>query len=358
MGVYVRPDSPFYWYWLEGTSIRKSTGIPRTGRSPVHARELKKEAEGLYANAMVDATKRAAGILHDKPAISFSAYADWYETHELAHQRGAERARSMLRQLRVYFDRFTALREIDADAVREWMTWRKRTVEPPTVNRELDVLKSLLRCAVPKYLSASPIIGLRRFRVTETEPRVLTHDEEDRLLALCGPEDLAFLLTAIDTLFRLSNVVHLKWPQVKLDRRMIVPLNAKVSHDGNPITDRLRVALTALTRDSEWVFPQFHRLKDTKTAAKNRAIRRFLLLCQQAAIPHSRAAGGVTFHCLRHTGATRALQHGASVRTVMKLGGWKDERSVMRYVHAADLDVRAAAESIGHRDTHVGAETA
>ena len=50
---------------------------------------------------------------------------------------------------------------------------------------------------------------------------------------------------------------------------------------------------------------------------------------------------------LSSTGATRALQNGASVRTVMKLGGWKDERMVMRYVHASDADVRAAAESIG-----------
>ena len=38
-----------------------------------------------------------------------------------------------------------------------------------------------------------------------------------------------------------------------------------------------------------------------------------------------------------------------SVRTVMKLGGWKSERSVMRYVHASDIDVQAAAESIGRR---------
>jgi integrase len=93
------------------------------------------------------------------------------------------------------------------------------------------------------------------------------------------------------------------------------------------------------------VFPSFH-TSDRKTAAKNVAIRRFDDLCQLAGVPHGRKADGVTFHCLRHTGATRALQRGASVRTVMKLGGWKDETSVMRYVHAADSDVRAAAESI------------
>lgn len=352
MSVYTRPDSPFYWMWIEGTSIRESTGIPRRGGSPKHERELRLAAEEIYANRKTQEAKRAGGLVVTKPIVSYVAFAHWYERHEVAHHRGAERERSMLKQLAVYFSRFERLSDIDADAVKEWMTWRKHTVVPNTVNRELDVLKQLLAAAVPRYLGSSPIAGLRRFRIDETEPRLLTHDEEERLLAACGPADTAFIVTAIDTLWRLSSVVNLKWAQVKLERRFIVPLNAKVTHEGNPITDRMLPALTALSRDREWVFPQFHKDKETKTAAKNRAIRRFLLLCQRANIPHSRAAGGVTFHCLRHTGATRALQHGASVRTVMKLGGWKDERSVMRYVHAADLDVRMAAESISQRPPH------
>lgn len=353
MGIYQRPDSPFWWAWIEGSTSRFSTGIPRRGGSPDHEKELKREAEMIYANRKVLDAKRAGGLIVTKPAIRYQEFADWYERHEAAHHRGADKERSMLKALAVYFSRFTTLTEIDADAVKEWMTWRKHHVTPATVNRELDVLKRVLATAVPRYLDASPIAGLRRFRVAETEPRILTFDEEDRVLAACGPADTAFIVTAIDTLWRLSSVVYLKWAQVKLERRFVVPLNAKVSHDGNPITDRMHAALTALSRDRVWVFPQFHRDGETKTAAKNRAIRRFVHLCQLAQIPHSRAAGGVTFHSLRHTGATRALQHGASVRTVMKLGGWQDERSVMRYVHAADVDVQRAAESISRRPTHV-----
>lgn len=349
MGVYLRPDSPFWWMWIEATAIRESTGIPKKGGSPAHEKELRREAEMVYANRKVSEAKRAGGLLVAKPAISYVEFAEWYATHEVAHHRGADKERSILTQLAVYFSRFSMLSAIDADTVKEWMTWRKRTVEPATVNRELDVLKQLLAAAVPRYLEHSPIVGLRRFRVIETEPRILTLDEEDRLLNVCGPADRAFLVTAIDTLWRLSNVVQLQWPQVKHEARMVVPLNAKVKHDGNPITDRMNDALAQLSQDRPWVFPQFHQEREAKTAAKNRAIRHFLHLCQLAGVPHSRAAHGVTFHSLRHTGATRALQHGASVRTVMKLGGWKDERSVMRYVHAADLDVRAAAESISQR---------
>jgi integrase len=345
MGVYARPDSPFWWMWIEGTTIRKSTGIPR-GDGPAQDKEQKRLARDVWIAEQSTQAKRVAGLIVERPIIGFTKFAEWFEAHETAHHRGADKEASMIRQLVIAFDRYESLVEVDVDRVKEWMTARRRQVQPSTVNRELDVLKRLLLAAVPKYLAASPIAGLRRFRVDEAEPRILTPAEDDALLAIAGPADRAFLLTAIDTLLRLSNVVHLKWPQVKLERRVIVPLNAKVTLDAAPITRRLDLALRALPRSADWVFPGFHARGLGKTAAKNKAIRRFHLLCQQANLPHGRAAGGVTFHCLRHTGATRALQNGASVRTVMKLGGWKDERSVMRYVHAADSDVRAAAESI------------
>jgi len=351
MGIYTRPDSPWWWMWLEGTKLRESTGIPRHGGSPEQNKELRRQAQAVYATRQADVARNGAGLPTAKPVISFADFADWYADHIAAHHRGASKERSMLTRLCNWFDRYASIADIDADGVREWMTARKRTVAPATVNRELDVLKLVLAAAVPKYLDKSPIAGLRRFRIDETEPRVLTHDEERRLLVAAGPEDQAWLIMAIDTLLRLSNVVNLKWAQVKRAQKVIIPLNAKVSHDAVPITDRLEKALARLQPSNEWVFPSFHR-RDKGTAAKNRAIRQFDALCQRAGVPHGRQAHGVTFHCLRHTGATRALQNGYSVRTVMKLGGWKDERSVMRYVHAADSDVRAAAESISARPPH------
>lgn len=346
MALYTRKDSPFHWYLIEGTDIRKSTGIPIQGGSPAQDKELLRQALEVYAVKKGAAVASGAGLTARKPKISFTDFAVWYREHVAAHHRGSAREQSMVRQLEKWFDRFDSLALISEDVVKEWMTGRKRTVNPNTVNRELDVLKQMLRAATPTYLPANPIAGLRRFRVEEAEPRVLSRDEERRLLDVAGPEDRAWLLLALDTLLRLSNVVFLKWPQVKRPQGVIVPLNAKVKHDSAPITLRLRQALDLLTVANDWVFPSFHARGKGKTAAKNLAIRRFHDLCQRANVPHGRAANGVTFHCLRHTGATRALQNGASVRTVMKLGGWKDEASVMRYVHAADSDVRAAAESI------------
>jgi integrase len=177
----------------------------------------------------------------------------------------------------------------------------------------------------------------------------LTPDEETRLLEVCGPEDRVFVLLGLDTLLRLSSVVGLEWAQVKLDQRVVIPLNAKVSTGPKPISTRLRDALVALPRNSRYVLNSFHLKGKGDSAPRNKAIRRFESLCKAADVKTGRAYGGLTYHCLRHTGASRALHAGASVRTVMELGGWRNVATVARYLHATDADVRAAAESIaGH----------
>lgn len=347
MGVYQRKDSPYWWLRLEGTRIMRSTGVPIAGGSPAQERENRRRAEAIYSDLQGKQALAKAGLIPTpKPTISVRDFLAWYERTVVVHQRGHERASSMLRQLALYFGTVTDLQEITAAKVRDWMAWRRKQVAPATVNREFDVLKALLRAAVPQYLDANPIADLRRLRQPETEARVLTYEEEQRLLAVCGPSDRAFILAALDTLLRLGSLLTLKWDQVKLAERVVVVLNAKVSTTPKPISTRLYQALKDLPRTGPYVFSQFHGAKGS-TSAKNKATRRFDHLCALAGVPHGRAVHGVTIHCLRHTGATRALQAGASVRTVMELGGWTNAATVMRYLHASDQDVQHAAESIG-----------
>jgi integrase len=317
MGIYQRKDSPFYWMHIEASGQRTSTGIPVAGGSPAQDRELKRQALERYTVAQSKAV--LASETPARAVVRFSDWADWYDTHVITHHRSAVQERSMLGRLGQFFGRYT-LDQIDATLVEEWKTTRARQVTRGTVNRELDELKAMVRAAVPKHLAVYPLGDVRRLR--------------------------AFVIMALDTLLRLGSLIGLKWPQVKLDRRVILPLNAKVSTDAKPITGRLYEALTALDKTVPYVFGGFH-VGAERTSAKNRAIRRFAQLCALANVPHGRLVNGVTIHSLRHTGATRALQNGASLRTVMKLGGWRDTKSVIRYLHAADSDVIAAAESIG-----------
>ncbi len=62
-----------------------------------------------------------------------------------------------------------------------------------------------------------------------------------------------------------------------------------------------------------------------------------------------RKTGRVSFHCLRHTGASRMLPSGADVKTVMEIGGWRNLKVMERYLHPTDERKKAAVDAIGKR---------
>jgi site-specific recombinase XerD len=55
---------------------------------------------------------------------------------------------------------------------------------------------------------------------------------------------------------------------------------------------------------------------------------------------------GVTPHSLRNTWASRMEMSGASQKTLMDLGGWKDPKMVARYSHASKQHRTEAVEKI------------
>jgi integrase len=52
------------------------------------------------------------------------------------------------------------------------------------------------------------------------------------------------------------------------------------------------------------------------------------------------------FHMLRHTWATRQAEAGTPIPTLMVMGGWRDWRSMNRYLHVADEAQRQAARRV------------
>lgn len=341
MGVYVRPDSPFYWLLLERPHqrpIREPTDVPRDGGAPEVTKDLRRQAQEVYAKRMADLSRRRHQLPITLDGRAFREHRDWYAANVSTHKRGTTRELSMLRQLGNFFDG-RDLADIDHDLAREWRTKRVGQVSASTVRREEALLKHLLTTAVPKYLDANPLTGLRRLRVVEPDTRTLTDAEERRLLkALRTPEDRALVIGALDTLLRLSNIAKLTRRQ---DHRSYLFSDTKVGSVRIPISTRFRKALNALPKTGDAYFPTYAR------QTNNRVIRMFTEACASAKVKMGRKTGGISFHCLRHTGATRMLAAGADVKTVMEIGGWKNLKVMERYLHPTDARKRAAVNTIG-----------
>jgi integrase len=357
MGVYTRADSPWFWLYLErasGRGVKERTRIEVDAPTAAERKRQRELAEEAYRVRMGELARGTYELPGSRPDIGFAAFADWYETHVTAQQAGADRERQILKRLRADFGALP-LSAVTRDRVREWMTERAAAVAVGTVNREVDLLKSMLREAVPKYLAASPIVKLRRLS-PKTEAgtdedddtiRVLTRDEEVRLLAaLTDPRDRVLVIAAIDTLARLSSLLALTW---KDDRGS--HLTFRRTKNGKtyrvPVSRRLRAALDTMPdRDAVYVFA--HRRTAQKVSQRRSVVKNMLSrTCERAGVTYGRKVGGITFHVFRHTGATRMIAAGVDLKTVQEIGGWSDLRQLMRYLHPSADRLRTAVEAIG-----------
>ena len=119
------------------------------------------------------------------------------------------------------------LHEITSDRIEQFKrdrlngTWRAfkqkksaKPVKPGTVNRELDTLKSVLSKAVEwKSLVDSPARGVKRFRLQNRRTRILSADQQRRLLDTCErmPKLQALLKLALITGARIGERLALRW---------------------------------------------------------------------------------------------------------------------------------------------------
>lgn len=351
MSLYTRPGSPFWWYSLNppdgGPRIQRSTRIRHNAPTPALRAENKTLAEVVYHEAYTAAVRRREGI--DAPTVTATTFAEfekWYGAHVSKHKRGADRELELLDRLTAYWGK-RRLSTITIDDVREWMTHRRQTVSAATVNRELDVLKSLLAAAVPKHLKASPIAGLKRLRTEKRAIVVLERADEEKLLKSVPPQDRVIIIAALDTLLRASDLLRLDW---RHDHGTYLDVPDPKTGRGYkvPVSTRLRAALDGMHKRRPKQGPIFkHRRVAKSPRLWSNSLKQMLEDgCRRAGVTYGRKKSGVTFHALRHTGATRMVEAGVSLRVIQAIGGWSDLRQLTRYTHPNDPAMLDAVEAV------------
>jgi hypothetical protein len=89
MGVFTRPDSPYFYLYLEPIGEKESTDIRRDARTPEQRKDNKQRAIDRYharLQEIADGPKPDA-----KPERLFREQAAWYALHVLPTHKGKER---------------------------------------------------------------------------------------------------------------------------------------------------------------------------------------------------------------------------------------------------------------------------
>lgn len=359
MGVYRRADGRYWMLWLPTAPIgqqREKTAIV-VGTTIAQRRDSKKQAEDLFHQRMNELAAHVHHMPIRREEELFRTYAAVYRTDTIPTHKGAERERQLLKQLLPFFGRYP-LTAIDTDLVRAYWKTRlatvvrparngrpARTVSAGTINREVGLLKTMLRAAVPKYLTASPLFGMTKLAGPQARKRRLLGDELERLLAVGDAQDRALLLLAEGSLVRLSNCLSLR----RSDRvGAWITLHESKNGKGYevPLSPRTAAALDAIPDDGPFYFSKF-RAAVNPDHWRGTVTKRLEWLCQRATppVPFGQYRGGVTFHgATRKTGATRLLQaEGRTVKTVQLLGNWKQPEVLLEiYTEVERAELLAA----------------
>ena len=353
MGIFTRPESRYWQLYLETTKQKEPTDI-RIGTTVTQQRESRRLAEDRYHQRMNELAARLYKLPSAQPAIRFAKYATAYATDTIAHRAGARREQEIVKHLIAFFgdDLLTA---IDRERVTQYHTHRKTSTPPAganTINREVDLLKGMLRDAVPKYLPQSPLAGMPRLRTIPPRRRLLSTDEEARLLANGDVQDRAILVLGLETMMRLGDLLDLErrdhtgvWLYVA-DPKGGASYRVGLSPRAQGVLDELERA----NPDGRHYFPKFRRALNPRDWPGS-VRQRLEYLCRQATppVPYGRTAGGVTFHwATRRTGATRELiEKRVPLPIVQQQGNWKKPTVLLEiYSQVRDEDVLHAVGAV------------
>lgn len=341
MGVFSRPDSPYWWLYLETTKERERTEF-KIGTTVVQKRDSRKLADDRYHQRMNELAARLYRLPSAMPAIRFDKYAATYATDTIAHHKGKRRELELLTALRGFFDD-DLLTAIDTDRVKAYHTYRRPTCSGRTINREVDLLKAMLRDAAPKYLTASPLVGMKRLAIIKPKRRLMTPAEERKLLTVADAADRALLILGIDGLVRMGDLLDLK--RTDRARGWLYIADPK---SGEPyevaLTPRAAKALDAVRHAGPYYFAKFRKAENPRDWSGS-VRQRLEWLCGAAGVPYGRKIGGLTFHwATRRTGAHRlVVKKKAPIPAVQRQGNWsKPDVLLDIYAEANRQDQRKA----------------
>lgn len=229
----------------------------------------------------------------------------------------------------------------------------RRKWAPATHNRCLSQLSGLFTYAVRRgWLTENPLRGGRVPRLPEDNARTrwLRLHELEAILDH-SPEWLANTIRfAVATGMRLGEVCSLTAASYQTDERGRAYLVTERTKNGERLAwplegwplEHVRARVEAAAFPGERLFP------GPKGGNAYVSIHHTLpRVVEAAGLRYGRKhADGITFHVLRHTMASLALNHGVPESTVQRMGNWKSRTMVARYAHLADETLREGAATV------------
>lgn len=323
MGVFKRGKT----FWIDYFD-KDRCRIQESSRSAI-----RRDAEQLLALRRSEVLR---GLYKRPVKISFGEFSKRYMEHAKANKRSWLRDEQMLGQLTAYFGGERPLTAISPVDIEGYKLHRRTQVSGSTTNRELALLKRMFNLAIDwdLFVERNPVCRVNFFKEFNIHRRILSVEDEERLLRNASPFLQDLITFGLNTGLRVGEIFSLQWSHVDFDNGILNVFAPKTGKTRPvPINSESRRVLEAwaLGRKNDFVFYNHDTGKpfvDLKAG--------FALACRKAAI------SGVSWHTLRHTFASRLVERGVDIVTVQQLLGHSTVTVTMRYTHT-NLDSKRSA---------------
>jgi site-specific recombinase XerD len=226
--------------------------------------------------------------------------------------------------------------------IEHWLVSKAEELKPATLNRYRALLSLTYRLGMQNgKVQSNPARLVRQRREDNGRIRFLSPKDEQALRAVIQRDfrlhepELDF---ALNTGLRRSEQYKLTWDCVSFERRLLtVPRTKNGETRHIPLNDAAIAALRVAEIDkngSPYVFR--NRSGDRLSSPRfwfDRAVKDAKL-------------EDFTWHCLRHTFASRLVMKGVDLRTVQELMGHKTIQMTVRYAHLAPQHQLAAVQRL------------
>ena len=322
--------------------------------------ENKTEARKLLKSLLRELEDKGSKAV-ETSRMTFADLADFYEVHYMkpAEYIGGRKVgglkdwkhvRTYLTAFRSYFGK-RILRDITHADLRSFRAERLKTPTQhrrqrtvTTVNRELSCLRRMLNVAEREGFIHKNLFRMGDSLISAADEvkreRVLTHDEEARLLDACTGKRAhlrPLLIAALDTAARFGELTKLKWSEVCFQSG-IITVKAENSKTNRPrvvaMTPRLRSELLRLWLNSS------QELNSRVFGIMNNVRKSFANACKVAGVD------GFRYHDCRHSALTRMIAAGVAPMEAMKVSGHSQYATFARYINPTEQAVRKAADAL------------
>lgn len=358
----------------EGRRRTKSTAIFATAKTKKLAQQVAEGFEGAYrARHALRHIRKAFSSIADELNVQFKIptvqeyLIDWLATYgpKLAPSSRTKYA-SVFAAFTEYLESKTAVRDVDGvtvQIVRDYRDAMQARVSAATVNNTFSILAgAFTKATASGLIIGNPFEELGGVRGgDEGERRPFTLDELKLVLTACDSEWRSMVVFGLYTTQRLSDIAVLTWNQIDVNKGEIAFLTRKTKRRmAIPIAGPLMGHIKSLRKG----MPQgpVHPAAAAALATSGKAgtlSRRFNEILQSVnLVPRKshkktvekendrRDFNALSFHSLRHTGATWLRAVGASESVSREIVG-HDSVSVDRgYVHTDPAAMRAALDKL------------